>query len=65
VKLEGNVVTAARWLFAAMVLSAAILAAGLFATVHAERLWPGLFKAGSCAPSEPPPKLPDRHEPSF
>lgn len=64
--MEGNVVSAARWLFAAMVISAAILAAGLFVTVHGEKLWPGFFKEASCMPShEPPAQPPPRNEPSL
>jgi hypothetical protein len=63
--MEGNVVSAARWLFAGMVLSAAIVPAGLFVTVHGEKLWHGLFKPASCAPSEPPPKLPENPVPSY
>jgi hypothetical protein len=62
--MEGNVVSAARWLFAGMVLSAVLLTAGLFMTVHGEKLWPGLFKPASCTPSEPP-KLPENTVPSY
>jgi hypothetical protein len=56
--MQGNIVTAARWLFAGMVASTALLVVGLFVVVHGERLCPWLFRSGAqpcptCALEEP------------
>jgi hypothetical protein len=57
--MQGNIVTAARWLFAGMVTSTALLVGGLFVVVHGEQLCPWLFRSGaqqcpSCAREEMP-----------
>jgi hypothetical protein len=45
--MQGNIVTAARWLFAGMVVSTALLVVGVFAIVHGEALYSGLFRSGA------------------
>jgi hypothetical protein len=44
--MQGNIVTAARWLFAGMVVSTALLVAGLFAVVHGEAIGTWLIRGG-------------------
>jgi hypothetical protein len=67
--MQGNIVTAARWLFAGMVASTALLVAGLFVVVHGEQLCPWLFRTGAqqrpCCTLEEPAGTSPAGSPSF
>jgi hypothetical protein len=59
--MQGNIVSAARWVFGGMVVSTAIFVAGVFFTVHSEKLCPWLFETRaqcpSCVPETPVPPV--------
>jgi hypothetical protein len=61
--MQGDVVTAARWLFAGMIASTALLVAGLIFVAHGEKLCPGLFRGGAAPCPSGTPEGPAQPEP--